>query len=287
VDARHEAGHDESQARPLVHAPATQENETVPWIDVNGVSIHYEVAGAGPTVVLLHEMGGTLDSWNGIAPELSRRYRTLRYDQRGAGLSEKVRAQFTNDDAVNDLEGVLQNLELKPPYNFVCVAAASTQVLRFLERHPEQVSSIVLCNPAPGVDPSRAGALRERAELAERDGIRGVMGITLDKSYPPELGERAAYDAYRGRYLANDPVGFGLAHRMLAMTNMIYMLPKVTVPTMVVAGKHDTVRPPAGTEELAKKIPGARFELIEEAGHFLPTTGPKTLLRLLLDFFKK
>jgi pimeloyl-ACP methyl ester carboxylesterase len=74
---------------------------------------------------------------------------------------------------------------------------------------------------------------------------------------------------------------------MLAMTNMIYMLPKVAVPTMVVAGKHDTVRPPAGTEELSKKIPGARFELIEEAGHFLPTTGPKTLLRLLLEFFKK
>ena len=96
----------------------------------------------------------------------------------------------------------------------------------------------------------------------------------------------AAYEAYRGRYLGNDPVGFGLAHRMLAHTNMLYMLPQIGVPTMVVAGKHDTVRPSAGTQELAKKIPGARFELIEEAGHFLPTTGPKTLLRLLIDFFK-
>jgi 3-oxoadipate enol-lactonase len=55
---------------------------------------------------------------------------------------------------------------------------------------------------------------------------------------------------------------------------------------MVVAGRHDTVRPPAGTEELAKKIPGARFELIETAGHFMPTTAPAALLRLLLDFFK-
>jgi 3-oxoadipate enol-lactonase len=260
----------------------------VPWTDANGVSIHYELAGAsGPSVVLLHEMGGSLDSWDAVAPGLAESYRVLRYDQRGAGLTEKVRQQFTNDDAVDDLEAMIKSLGLKPPYRFVSVAAAATQVLRFLERHPEQVAAIVLCNPAPGVDPSRAGALRERADLAERDGIRGVMGITLDKSYPPDLGERSAYEAYRGRYLANDPVGFGLAHRMLAMTNMIYMLPKVSVPTMVVAGKHDTVRPPAGTEELAKKIPGARFELIEEAGHFLPTTGPKTLLRLLRDFFKK
>jgi pimeloyl-ACP methyl ester carboxylesterase len=56
---------------------------------------------------------------------------------------------------------------------------------------------------------------------------------------------------------------------------------------MVVAGKHDTVRPPAGTEELARKIPGAKFALIEEAGHFLPTTGPKTLVKLLKDFLPK
>ncbi|HEY7300322.1 MAG TPA: alpha/beta fold hydrolase [Xanthobacteraceae bacterium] len=259
----------------------------MPWTTANGVSIHYHLAGdRGPVLALLHEMGGTLHSWDAVAGGLAERFRVVRYDQRGAGLSEKVRKPFSNDDAVADLEGVLHNLALAPPYNFVCVAAASTHVLRFLERRPGDVRSIVLCNPAPGVDPARAGALIERAELAERDGMRGVMSITLDKSYPPDLGERAAYEAYRGRYLGNDPVGFGLAHRMLAQTNMLYMLPRVSVPTMVVAGRHDTVRPPAGTQDLAKKIPGARFELIEEAGHFLPTTGPKTLLRLLLDFFK-
>src|SRR5262249_57627327 len=122
------------------------------------------------------------------------------------------RLSLTNDDAVDDLEGVLKNLSLDPLYAFVGVAAASTQLLRFLERHPRDVRSIVLCNPAPGVDPARAGALVERAELAERDGMRGVMSITLDKSYPPDLGDKAAYETYRGRYLANDPVGFGLAH---------------------------------------------------------------------------
>ena len=260
----------------------------LPWKNANGISIHYQVAGArGPVVVLLHEMGGSLDSWDAVAPGLAEHYRVLRYDQRGQGLTEKVRKQFTNDDAVDDLEAMLKELNLPPPYSFVCVAAASTQVLRFMEKHPEQVKSIVLCNPAPGVDPSRAGALNERADLAEKEGMRGVMSITLDKSYPPELSDRETYEAYRGRYLANDPVGFGLAHRMLAMTNMLHLLPQIKVPTMVVAGKHDTVRPPAGTEELAKKIPGARFELIEEAGHFLPTTGPKTLLKLLRDFLPK
>ena len=73
---------------------------------------------------------------------------------------------------------------------------------------------------------------------------------------------------------------------MLARTNMLHLLPQIKCPTMVVAGRHDTVRPPAGTQELASKIPGARFELIETAGHFMPTTAPAELLALLRDFFK-
>ena len=261
----------------------------MPWTSANGISIHYELEGKdGPVVVLLHEMGGTLESWDAVAPELAKDYRVVRYDQRGAGPHRE------------GAQAVHQRRRGRRPRRRARTISASsrrtissasrprsTQVLRFLEKHPEQVKSIVLCNPAPGVDPSRAGALNERADLAEKEGMAGVMGITLDKSYPPTLGEPAAYEAYRGRYLANDPVGFGLAHRMLAMTNMLHMLPKVSVPTMVVAGKHDTVRPPAGTEELSKKIPGAKFALIEEAGHFLPTTGPKTLVKLLKDFLPK
>ena len=137
----------------------------MPWKEANGVSIHYQLAGqSGPVVVLLHELGGTLDSWDGVAPGLAERFRVLRYDQRGQGLTEKVRQQFSNDDAVGDLEAMLAALALPPPYHLVAVAAASTQVLRFMERHPADVRSIVLCNPAPGVDPEP----RRRAQRARR-----------------------------------------------------------------------------------------------------------------------
>ena len=61
----------------------------MPWMDANGISIRFELAGHGPSVVLLHEMGGTLDSWDGVFPALSARFRTLRYDQRGSGLSRE------------------------------------------------------------------------------------------------------------------------------------------------------------------------------------------------------
>ena len=257
----------------------------MPFIDANGVSLHYALAGAaGPSVVLLHELGGTLHSWDAVAPRLAARFRVLRYDQRGAGASEKVRQDFTNDTLIEDFEALAKSVGLEPPYHFVTVAAAATQALRFLEKYPDRVGALVLCNPAPGVDPARAAVLDERAAVAMREGMRASLPTTLALSYPANLGERSAYEAYLGRYLANDPVGFGLAFRCLARTNMLLMLPQIRCATMVIAGRHDTVRPHAGTAELAKKIPGARFELIEDAGHFMPTQAPQALAALLEDF---
>jgi pimeloyl-ACP methyl ester carboxylesterase len=138
----------------------------LPWIEANGISIYYKLAGNGPVVVLMHELGGTLDSWDEVAPGLSENFTVLRYDQRGSGLSEKVREPYTNDTLVGDLEGVLKGLKLSPPYSFVTVAAAVTHVLGFMQRHPEQVRSFVFGNPAPGVDPARANALIERGVAA-------------------------------------------------------------------------------------------------------------------------
>ncbi len=256
----------------------------MPWIEANGISFRYELEGsAGPTVLLLHELGGSLESWDNVAPGLTGRFRVLRYDQRGFGASEKVRASYGLEDLVDDLEAIVAALELPSPLHVVCVAAASTQALALIERRAAAVGSVVFCNPAPGVDASRAEQLETVAAQAEREGMRSILGTMLSRSYPPELSDAATYEAYRGRYVANDPVGFALAFRVLARTDKRPSLAKVACPAMVVSGRQDNVRPVAVSEEIAAKIPGARFEVID-AGHMLPVTGPEALLTLLLDF---
>jgi 3-oxoadipate enol-lactonase len=255
----------------------------VPWIEANGISLYHDIGGEGPSLVLLHEMGGTLHSWDRVAPALRRRFRVLRYDQRGAGLSEKVRKPYTNETLVDDLEAVLAATALPPPYHFITVAAATAQALVFMDRRPSAVASFVFCNPLAGIDPSRAGALEERAALAEREGMRAALAVTLDKSYPPDIGDREAYLAYRGRYLASDPVSFALVNRMLGRTDVRPLVKNIRCPTMVVAGRFDQVRPPATSEDFARAIPGARFELID-AVHMLPAQAPERLLALLEGF---
>jgi len=255
------------------------------FIEANGISIHYKLEGAGgPTVIFLHEIGGSLDSWDGVVPDLTQKFRVLRYDQRGFGLSEKIRAGYSIETLVDDLQAVIAALNLTPPFHLVSLAASSMQALEFTGRCRADVASLVFCNPAPGVDPSRAGALENVASLAEREGIRAILPPMLDKSYPPHLSDKATYENYRGRYLANDPVGFGLAFRMMARTNMMSLLAGIQCPTLVIAGRQDAIRAVPVTEGIAKQIPGARFEIID-AGHFMPTTSPGALTKLLLDFW--
>ena len=251
-------------------------------MDANGISIHYELAGSGPSVVLLHEMGGTLASWDGIFPALSGRYRALRYDQRGAGLTEKVRS-VTTELLLADLEAALQQSGLAPPYHFVTVAAATMQALLYMAKYPDRIGSFTFCNPFTGADPSRVAMLQERAGLAEREGLRAAIPTTLDNSWPSNIGDPAAYAAYRGRYMAHDPVCFAALNRSIAQPNVTHLAKDITKPTMVVGGRFDKVRPPAASETFSKAVPGARYELID-AVHMMPAQAPGPLLALLQDF---
>ena len=78
------------------------------WIEVNGTSLRCELSGNGKTtLVLVHEMGGTLDSWDQVLPTLNNARQVLRYDTRGAGLSEKIHGRVTFDDMAADLAALL------------------------------------------------------------------------------------------------------------------------------------------------------------------------------------
>src|ERR1700738_5578026 len=61
------------------------------FIELDGVTLRYELSGKGDrTLVLVHEMGGSLESWDDVVPRFAESRRVLRYDTRGAGMSLKV-----------------------------------------------------------------------------------------------------------------------------------------------------------------------------------------------------
>ena len=86
------------------------------WIEVNGASLRYDLSGNGrEPLVLIHEVGGCMESWDDVLPAFQRDFRVLRYDQRGSGRSEKVRT-VTTELLLADLEAVLAGCALPPPW---------------------------------------------------------------------------------------------------------------------------------------------------------------------------
>src|SRR6266705_5031858 len=81
------------------------------FIELGGVGLRYERSGKGDrTLVLVHEMGGSLESWDDVAPRLAETRRVLRYDTRGAGMSQKVRGELGIDTMAGDIAALLDRL---------------------------------------------------------------------------------------------------------------------------------------------------------------------------------
>jgi 3-oxoadipate enol-lactonase len=247
-------------------------------------SINYELSGQGPLVVLLHEIGGTLETWSPVV-KLLPGFRVLRYDQRGAGRSVRVADPFSLDTQVDDIGALLDVLGERGPCHIAGVAIGAAFAIRFAARHPQRVKSLVLACPAPSVDAARIDYLKARADAVEREGMAATVESSLANSYPPELRRDVkTFDAYCQRFLANDRTSYAAINRAFADFDVTPDLPGIKCPALVLAGKYDKLRPPAFVRGVADKIPGARYAELP-GGHIMPVQAPRALAAAMMDFY--
>jgi 3-oxoadipate enol-lactonase len=258
------------------------------WIDLDDIALRYELTGEGTqTVVLLHELGGSLESFDSLTPLLTASLRVLRYDLRGAGLSEKPRRAFSFGDHLEDLTKLLAALGIITPVHIAGVAAGAAIAVSFALEHPKLVRSLALCAPALSVDEDRVRYLGRRSQLVTGEGMRVVAGDTLDRSYPPIVRrDEAVYRAYRGRFIANDPVGYAQNNLAFATVRLLDRLGELVPPCQVLAGVHDLLRPPEKVSIIGQAIPRAEYAVID-SGHLMPVQAPEEMARHLLDFFAR
>ena len=245
---------------------------------VNGIAIDYEDGGRGPTILLSHGYSATGHMWAPQRPALEPRYRLITWDFRGHGHTESPDdpAQYSEALTVADMHGLLRHLGIDRAV-IGGLSLGGTMSLAFHRRHPEMVRALVICDSGPGYRNAEArAAWNARAHERARDlEARGLDALTASSR---EMREAMA------RHLSAQ----GLAHAargMLAQEGsaIIDSLPDIRVPTLIVVGDRDTpfIAP---SEYMAKKIPGARLEVIADAGHSSNLDQPEAFNRVLLDF---
>lgn len=254
------------------------------WIEVNGVSLRYDLTGTGEkTIVLVHEMGGSLETWDYMLPALIKRWRVLRYDTREAGFSEKTGHVPGIVTMTEEIAGLLDALDITTPVAIAGCALGGAIAMHFSANHPQRTAALMAMSPATIVASDLRAATLARAEKAEREGMRSITDGIFDLAYPPVLrGNADRYRVARARLLGVDPTSFAVIYRMLAGTDLTADLAKIRCPTLVVAGAYDQLRTPAHVRTIASQIPGAQFEIIE-SGHYIPVQTPEIAVEMLLE----
>lgn len=282
------------------YADTTQGVSQPQWAEANGVTLRYELSGRGAsTVVLLHEIGMTLEGWDELVPMIQSGRRIVRYDLRGFGQSEKIRGKLDLNDEVEDLRALLDRLDIHEPVTLIGGAVGGSIALRFAALHPDRVHALVVVSPifrlpvaTPGAAavPSAARAPQsDPASLIEAQGIRPYLDERqMEAVYPSSLRTNAArWQRFLGIELSGDPDSRAATLRMATRDGDASRdVAAVRCPTLVVATALFPLGAPARIKADADAIAGAQFEVVQ-TGHLAALESPELLAPILLRFLKK
>lgn len=254
------------------------------WLDTGDVVLRYRTEGAGAPVVLIHELGGTLESWDDVAHALSSTHRVIRYDQRCAGASEKTSEPFDVHQLAEDLLALFHALGVTEPVHLVGAAFGAAPAAIIAADHPDAVASVTMLSPALDITDSSARFAIARAELADEQGMRAIESATFERAWPPDRRpDKKRFARHRSRYLGADPHGFALHNRALAAVELNETIARIQAPTLVVGGRYDLVRPSRHIRQQASTIARARFVELD-AAHFMAVEAPQAVSVALLEF---
>src|SRR6202046_1079020 len=158
------------------------------FIELGGVALRFDLSGHGDrTLALVHEMGGSLESWDDVVPRFANSRRVLRYDTRGAGLSQKIRGELHIDTMADDIAALLDVLGIKGKVALAGIAVGGAIALHFAARYPDRARSVVVGSPATGMAPDRRAAALERVAKVEASGMAFAVEDSMLNGYAPEL----------------------------------------------------------------------------------------------------
>ena len=248
----------------------------MPKLTRDGVALHYEIEGSGPTLILTHGYSATGEMWRGQVAALKDRFQVITWDMRGHGRSDYPAdpALYSEGQSVADMAALLDEAGAKRAI-VGGLSLGGYMSLAFHLAHPERVRGLLIIDTGPGYrnDEAREGWNRNAHRTAERYESDGLARLAAGS---PEMRQSRHRDA----------TGLALAARgMLAQRDarVINSLPTIAVPALVVVGANDTPFL-AASDYMATKIPRAQKAVIENAGHAANLDQPEAFNAAIVSF---
>ena len=232
------------------------------------------------TIVLLHPFPVDHRFWDDVTPALEAAgHQVMAPDLPGFGQSPAWPG-WTMDEAADRMAPSI------PPGSVVAGLSMGGYLAQaIVARHPDRAGRLVLADTrAEGETPEGREARREAAEGLRRDGTAEFIPAFVTRALGPAPSERAVQ---RLTELASAQTADAMAEATIAISRRpdhTDLLPRISVPTLVIVGEHDAVTPPPLATVLATEIPDARLAVIGGAGHMTALEEPEEWAALVIEF---
>lgn len=264
---------------------------TMPDVTVrDGTSLYIRDEGSGPTLLLLPGWGVSTWWFRRQFEYLTDRFRVVSYDPRGQGRSEKTTRGQRTARLAADLADVMDWTNTEQVHLLAWSGGGST-ALQYIELFGiDRLQSLTLV----GAGPKLMNGAEWELGFLDLDGLRGWVDLIRDDFAAAAGGlipqffadplDADDHDATLAEILRCHPRAMALASWDFINQDYRDVLPRITVPTLVIAGDRDVAVPVGNASYLHEQIVGSRLEIVEGAAHCPFLEQPKRFNDLLAKF---
>ena len=247
-----------------------------------------EFGDGADCLVMVHGLGGSVNTWYPQAQVLKRDFRVVLYDLAGSGRSATPdKSRISIESHVNDLLEVAQSTG----GGQIHLAGHSMGTIicqQFAVQHPELVLTLSLLGAFP--EPPEAGrkGLRDRAAKVRAEGMRSVADaiVTAGTSNDTKVNTPSAAAFVRESILAQSAKGYAGNCEALAAAEAVD-LERIQCETLLITGDEDRTAPPDVGRAMASAIPGSVLRVLPGCGHWASIERAKQVNYEMTVFYAK
>lgn len=281
-------------AVPAAEAQPQPDGWTDGYVMANGIRIHYvRTGGEKPALVLAHGSSDDATVWTLLAREFEDEYDVIMFDARGHGLSDPPSDADESDAQVEDLAGLIRELELEQPI-LMGHSMGSASVARFAATYPDVARAVILEDPGLG-QPGGGGAAgsggggppanveQRRASILERNNRTEESLVAECMQNSPSWG-REECELWAPSKRRHHPLTVRGAPGG-GRPPMSELLPRITAPTLILKADAQGEQR-QHNEEVTALLPNGRIVHIAGAGHNVRREGKEETLAVLREFLR-
>jgi len=265
----------------------------MPKAKVSDIEVHYDVHGEGFPLIMIMGLSANLDWWDPrMIQELSKKFRLLLFDNRGAGRTETSNKKYTVELFADDVVGLMDALGISKAH-VLGISMGGMIAQELVLKYPEKVEKLILCSTYCGGSRSVLPSQR----------ILGMLATDRSTFSPKEIARMMIPLFLTDDFFKKNPdsVESWIQQTLKApISNEAYIrqvnaimefdtydrLNQIKAPTLILHGKHDVLVPPENGSILSKAIPNARLVYFENSAHGL-VEEMKEVISTLQNFLTK